>query len=145
MESVKRKDGAAVNFTGPLEDRIAIRELCDQYCDAVMRKDIAKYGATWAQDAEWTARGETIKGRAAIAATAKSLLDKCSTALFFCNMGETHVDGHRATGRCYNVELFYFTDTPSCYLTYYDDQFIKIDGRWYFQSRSNSVMKEVKL
>jgi SnoaL-like domain len=137
--------GDAVNFSGPLEDRIAIRELCDQYCDGVMSKDMAVWGATWAEDAEWIARGATVKGRAAIVAAASKFIDACSAALFVRNLGRTHIDGNRATGRCYNVELMFFADGPAYFLTYYDDDYIKIDGRWHFQKRINSIMKEGKL
>lgn len=32
-------------FSGPMEDRMAIRELHDSYCDAVLRKDPEDWGA----------------------------------------------------------------------------------------------------
>ena len=133
-----------MNFTGPLEDRIAIRELCDQYCDGVMSKDLAMWGATWAEDAEWTSRGVTTKGRAAIVAETAKIMDSFSVGAFFCNLGRTHVDGLSATGRCYHVEYFFFADGPAWFLTYYDDRYSKIDGRWYFQSRTLTLMKNGK-
>ena len=37
-------------FTGPLEDRIAIRELLETYADAVCRVDAEAWGSTWAED-----------------------------------------------------------------------------------------------
>lgn len=36
--------------TGPIEDVLAIRELVETYCDAVMLKDPVKWAATWAAD-----------------------------------------------------------------------------------------------
>jgi uncharacterized protein (TIGR02246 family) len=133
-----------MNFTGPLEDRIAIRELCDQYCDGVMSKDMPMWGATWAEDAEWVARGQTVKGRAAIVAESTKILDSVSGGLFFRNLGRTHVDGNRATGRSYHMEVFFFVDGPAWFMTYYDDDYVKIDGRWYFKKRTLSIMKNGK-
>ena len=34
-------------FTGPAEDRLAIRELIESYADAVIRTDAEAWGATW--------------------------------------------------------------------------------------------------
>jgi SnoaL-like domain len=134
-----------MNFTGPLEDRIAIRELCEQYCDGVMSRDMAMWGVTWAEDAEWTTRGNTIKSRASIVAEAARIIDSASAGFFFCNLGRTHIDGNRGTGRCYHVEIFWFADGPAWFLTYYDDHYVKIGGRWYFQKRSLTLMKNGKL
>ena len=133
-----------MNFTGPLEDRIAIRELHDQYCDATMSRDMAMWGATWAEDGEWVLSGGVIKGREKVVATAKKAVDSYSAGLFFRNLGRTHIDGDRATGRSYQVELFFFADGPAWFLTYYDDEYRKIDGRWLFQKRTLSVMKKGK-
>ncbi|MDR2858692.1 MAG: nuclear transport factor 2 family protein, partial [Novosphingobium sp.] len=41
-------------FTGPCEDRLAIRELLETYADAVTRADAAAWGDTWAEDGEWS-------------------------------------------------------------------------------------------
>ncbi len=38
-------------FTGPLEDRILIRELLDTYAHGVMTRDAEVWAATWAEDA----------------------------------------------------------------------------------------------
>lgn len=39
-------------FTGPAEDRLAIRELLETYADAVTRCHADDWAATWAEDAE---------------------------------------------------------------------------------------------
>jgi len=134
-----------MNFTGPLEDRIAIRELCDQYCDATMSRDMGMWAETWAADAEWVRQGTVIRGRDAVVADAKKIVDSYSAGMFFCNLGRTHVTGDRATGRSYHFELFFFADGPAWFLTHYDDEYSKIGGRWYFQRRSLTVMKKGKI
>lgn len=40
-------------FSGPLEDRVAIRELIDAYADATMLRDEEAWAALWAEDACW--------------------------------------------------------------------------------------------
>ena len=40
-------------FTGPLEDRIAIREVMETYAYAVMTIDAELWASTWAEDAYW--------------------------------------------------------------------------------------------
>ncbi len=40
-------------FTGPLEDRVAIRELMDTHAHGVMTLDAALWGSIWAEDAYW--------------------------------------------------------------------------------------------
>ena len=40
-------------FSGPIEDRLAIRELMDIYADAVNQRDAALWGSTWADGSSW--------------------------------------------------------------------------------------------
>ena len=42
-----------MGFRGPLEDRLAIRELIDAYADATMLRDAQAWGGLWAEDAVW--------------------------------------------------------------------------------------------
>ena len=130
-----------MNFTGPLEDRIAIRELCDQYCDGAMCRDMEIWGDAWAEDAEWVRSDATVKGRDAIVASCLTLMESFSTGIFFRNQGRLHVDGDRASGRCYHIEVFEFADGPRSFLTYYDDDYVKRNGRWYILKRTLNVMK----
>ena len=58
--------------TGPTDDRLAIRELIEHYCNAVNQRDAALWGANWAEDSEWNLPVvpgmESVKGKAAIVA-----------------------------------------------------------------------------
>ena len=40
-------------FSGPIEDRLAIRELLDIYADAVNQRDTELWASTWADDSSW--------------------------------------------------------------------------------------------
>ena len=45
--------------SGPVEDRLAIRELVESYNDAVMRFDGEAWAANWTDDGTWdTGQGE---------------------------------------------------------------------------------------
>ena len=50
-------------FLDQLEDRLAIRELHDTYCDAVLRNDPDDWGALWTEDAVWSLMGTEVVGR----------------------------------------------------------------------------------
>ena len=50
-------------FSGPIEDRLAIRELHDSYCDAVLRTDPDDWGSLWTEDAVWSLMGTEVVGR----------------------------------------------------------------------------------
>jgi len=43
-----------MSFSGPAEDRLAIRELIEAYADAVTRNDATAWIATWAEDSIWS-------------------------------------------------------------------------------------------
>lgn len=134
-----------VNFTGQFEDRVAIRELCDQYCDGVMSKDMEMWGNTWAERCEWVRFGQVFaRGRAAVVAEAKKMLDGYTSGTFFCNIGRTHVNGEHATGRVYHIEVYFLEDRAEWYRTYFDDDYCKIDGRWYFQTRALTMINSGK-
>ena len=49
--------------SGPLEDRLAIRELVDSYNDAVMRFDGEAWAANWRDDATWCLGGNDVTGK----------------------------------------------------------------------------------
>ncbi|MDA1207809.1 MAG: nuclear transport factor 2 family protein, partial [Proteobacteria bacterium] len=46
-----------MSSSGPIEDRLSIRELVDSYNDAVMRFDGDAWSANWAEDAVWNLPG----------------------------------------------------------------------------------------
>ena len=55
-------------FSGPLEDRVAIRELMDTYADAICRVDPDDYAACWADEGAvwsipWYPQIGTIEGK----------------------------------------------------------------------------------
>jgi len=127
--------------TGPTDDRLAIRELIEHYCNAVNQRDAALWGANWAEDSEWNLPVvpgmESVKGKAAIAA---AWVD--SMKLFpFVNMmampGTIRIEGDVAHVRSYTSEVAVMQDgTELRPRGQYDDVVVKKAGRWLFQRRS---------
>jgi ketosteroid isomerase-like protein len=127
-------------FTGPAEDRLAIRELLETYADAVTRRDAAAWGDTWAEDAEWSLPDYpeigTTKGRAAIVAMWVEAMKAYPGIMFEAWPGSIEVTGDRATMRSYTAEV-YDQDTVTLRdRGVYEDTCVKVDGRWVFASRS---------
>jgi uncharacterized protein (TIGR02246 family) len=127
-------------FTGAAEDRLAIRELLDAYADAVTRCDAAAWGATWAEDAEWSLPDYpefgTTRGREAIVAMWIEAMKAYPGIMFAAWPGAIAVDGDRATMRSYTAEVYDQDGATVRDRGVYDDTCVKRDGRWLFASRS---------
>ena len=134
-------------FTGPLEDRVAIRELMDTHAHGVMAKDPAIWGSIWADDAYWALPeypdlgGYTGK-EAILAGWIESLkhygLDNGTRPMvYFMQPGEIAVDGDAATAVAYTIEIYDdpFTGKRVHATGRYDDELKKVDGRWLFTRR----------
>lgn len=132
-----------MNFTGPVEDRLAIEELIYTFSDASSREENDLWASCWADDAVWiTNRGEH-RGKQEILNTWLSLNEGIHDAegiLYRLNMGypgAIHVEGASAKGRTYFFVLTYMGDSnnPHFYAGLYEDEFCKTDGKWRFKSR----------
>ena len=127
-------------FTGPAEDRQAIRELLETYADAVTRRDAEAWGATWAEDAEWSLPDYpgigTTKGRPAIVAMWIEAMKAYPGIMFEAWPGSIEVSGDSATMRSYTAEVYDQDGTTMRDRGVYEDTCVKIAGRWLFSSRS---------
>jgi len=128
--------------SGPVEDRLAIRELVESYNDAVMRFDAEAWAANWAADGSWSLPGAgTIEGKAAIVATWKQAMSAFEFVGFFASAGPIVVEGDRASATWYQQEFLHQKDGVKRRITgRYDDQYVKQSGRWYFQCRTYNVL-----
>jgi uncharacterized protein (TIGR02246 family) len=127
-------------FTGPAEDRLAIRELLDTYADAVTRRDAAAWGATWAEDAEWSLPDYpeigTTKGRTAIVAMWTEAMKGYPGIMFEAWPGSIEIDGDSAVMRSYTAEVYDQNGTTLRDRGQYEDICVKVNGQWLFASRS---------
>jgi hypothetical protein len=131
---------ADMSFTGPFEDRLAIRELLETYADAVTRRDPEAWGATWAEDGEWSLPDYpdigTTKGRPAIVAMWIEAMKAYPGIMFKAWPGSIAVEGEGATMRSYTSEVYDQDGITMRDRGVYDDMCVKVDGRWLFKSRS---------
>jgi len=127
-------------FTGPAEDRLAIRELLDAYADAVTQCDAAAWGATWAEDGEWSLPDYpeigTTKGRDAIVAMWVEAMKGYPGIMFEAWPGSIEVEGDYAVVRSYTAEVYDQNGVTLRDRGAYEDTCVKRDGRWLFKSRS---------
>jgi ketosteroid isomerase-like protein len=128
-------------FTGPFEDRLAIREALDAYADAVNLVDAEAWGALWAEDSTWSMPDYpefgTVHGRARIVETWVAAMKHFPGVIFVSTPGSIVVEGDRAVVRAYTSEVYDdASGTTKRDRGRYDDVMVKVGGRWLFESRS---------
>ncbi|MBU6266506.1 MAG: SgcJ/EcaC family oxidoreductase [Sphingomonadales bacterium] len=127
-------------FTGPFEDRFAIRELLETYADAVTRRDPEAWGATWAEDGVWAMPDypefPTQQGRANIVALWVEAMKQYPGIMFEAWPGSIEVSGDSAVVRSYTSEIYDQGDITMRDRGVYEDTCVKRDGRWLFRSRT---------
>jgi uncharacterized protein (TIGR02246 family) len=127
-------------FTGPAEDRLAIRDLLDAYADAVSRCDADDWAALWAEDSVWSLPDypeyPDTHGRAAIVAMWVNAMKDFPGIMFEAWPGSIEVDRDRAIVRSWTSEVYDKDGKVHRDRGRYDDVCVKIDGRWLFQTRA---------
>ena len=132
-------------FTGPEQDRLALRELIDSYSDAVIRQDADAWAATWAEDAAWVFRGGEVSGREAIVATWRKAMAGFESVWFMATPGSMAIDGDTAEFVTHTLEhLVPSGGTPKLQSGIYRDQARRTADGWRFTRRDFSP-KELAL
>ena len=128
--------------TGPIEDVLAIRELVEVYCDAVMLKDPALWAETWAEDgASWVMYANPMEGRDFIVSRWTDMMSAVKAISFFPMMVSVDVDGDTATSKNYFKEDIELNDGRTYSSTgYYNDVLVKRGGRWFFLTRTHTSL-----
>ncbi|HUD30808.1 MAG TPA: nuclear transport factor 2 family protein [Novosphingobium sp.] len=135
-------------FTGPLEDRVLIRELLDTYAHAVMTRDAEAWAATWAEDAYWALPEFPdlggFSGKAEIVAGWVESMkhyglggSAARPMVYVAHPGEIRVDGDRASAISYTSEIFEDPATGKARRLRgrYVDELAKLGGEWLFTRR----------
>ena len=128
--------------SGALEDRCLIRELVESYNDAVMRFDGEAWGENLTEDAVWHLPGAgDVSGRDAIVTVWQGAMSAFSFVGFFASAGPIHVSGDTATATWYQQEFLHGKDGSERKVTgRYEDDYVKVEGRWYFKRRVYEVL-----
>jgi ketosteroid isomerase-like protein len=132
--------------SGPLEDRLAIRELVESYNDAVMRFDAEAWAENWRDDGIWCLPGAgELAGKAVFLPVWKQAMSGFSFVGFFASAGPITVDGERAHATWYQQEFLHQKDGTHRTITgRYEDDYVKVGGRWYFQKRVYEIMNAIE-
>ena len=128
--------------TGPVEDRLAIRELVESYNDAVMRFDGDAWASNWTDDAIWSLPGMgEVAGKDKFFPMWKGAMSSYTFVGFFASAGPITVTGDTATGTWYQQEFLQTKDGVLTNVTgRYQDNYVKKGGRWYFAKRIYEVL-----
>lgn len=133
----------AMAFTGPIEDRLAIRDLYDSYADGANRGDRAAWLACWSDDAVWWTHYFEMKGRDAIGGQYDQLMANVKQTIFTTQICAIEVSGNTATARAVCSERLLQTTGGEYQLTgRYEDELERRDGQWIFVRRTYHVMHE---
>ncbi len=130
-------------FSGPIEDRLAIRELNDLYGDGVLLFDADIWSSVWADDAEWDFMGMEFKGRKAIVDFWKQAMSNFDAVSFSCVPSSIEIDGNRAVARCQTQEVLKAKDGSTRMVGgLYRDELVKRDGAWLYSKRTFQIVAE---
>lgn len=136
------------NFTGPIEDRLAIREVLETYADAVNRVDQELWASLWVEDSEWDLSHYPelgfVKGKAAIVDLWAGAMPHYPALSFIVSIGGIWVDGDAATARAYISEVYAEpgTDKDKRARAMYSDCLVKRGGQWFLQSRAFKILHQ---
>jgi len=123
------------------DDKRELRELALRYARACDTHDADEFAAIFTADGEIVSPGHTMTGRDQIVAVVPGALK----SMYLRTMHMVHndlvwIDGDTARGETYCVAHHLTKQSETTASDYimsiiYDNQFRKIDGRWYFSHR----------
>ena len=129
-------------FTGPLEDRIAIRELYELYADGANRMDRAAWLEPWSDDAIWKTHYFEVAGIAAIGAQYDELMAAVTATSFFSQICAIEVTGDAARARAIAQEHLAMPGGSYRLTGRYEDTLVRTADGWRFARREYHVMFE---
>ena len=129
-------------FTGPIEDRLAIREMYDSYADGANRMERAIWLSVWADDAVWQTHYFAVQGIAAIGAKYDELMAPVTATSFFSQLCAIEVAGDKAHGRAIAQERLAMPGGSYRLTGRYEDSLVRTAAGWRFVRREYHVMFE---
>ena len=132
----KIKESALTN-SGPMEDRLLIRELFGLYGDASCKGDADSWLATFAEDCEWNSHMFNRKGKADLREQWDQLWLAFDNLGFLSEIGWIAVDGDTARASSQAREIIRLKDGGLFKLIgHYDDYLVRENGQWLFSRRN---------
>jgi hypothetical protein len=127
-------------------DRLALRELFDEYAHCADRRDAEGQKALFTEDTrfavymggEGTDPTYVLEGREALTPVFDDL-NRYEATTHFNGQSTVTIDGNRATGESYTIAHHIYTEDGTRKIMIaslrYLDTFAKLDGRWFFAER----------
>ena len=123
--------------TGPMEDRLLIRELFGLYGDASCTGDAEAWLATFAEDCEWNSHMFECSGKPALRAQWNELWAAFDKLGFLSEIGWIQVEGDTARASSQAREIIRLKDGGLFKLIgHYDDYLVRENGQWLFSRRN---------
>lgn len=142
-----------MNFSGGLEDRIAIRELLETFADALNREDSALLSTCWTDDSVWVTPQGRHEGKNEIVTNWANYTEgyRRGTGVIyratFYQPATIRVDGETASGITY-FSVITFTDqgsAPHVFAGSYVEAYVKTQGKWLFRSREYTPIDKLRV
>jgi hypothetical protein len=138
-----RASEESMGFFGPVEDRLALRELLDAYSDASIRHDIDAIASLWHDEGVWEFEMGEFHGKDQIRHTLFGLRDRyggvhrADIRMYNSFPAELRIDGSDASGRSF-VSMFAAVSGSAIAAEIfgaYEDEYRKENSLWLFKSR----------
>ena len=129
-------------FTGPLEDRIAIREMYDTYADGANRMDRETWLSAWADDGVWKTHYFEVSGHAGIGAKYDELMAAVTATTFLSQLCSIEVDGDSAKASAIGQERLIMPGGSFRLTGLNQDRLVRRAGRWQILRRDYHVSIE---
>ena len=111
-----------------------VRRLYGLYADALWRRDVAAFGACFAEDAIWKIAGRKLEGRAEIVAGFEAFTASAHKVAMFTGLPVVWLDGGEVTARTQVTEYSKLKDgTAIRTLGVYYDRLAEAGGEWLFR------------
>lgn len=123
-------------FTGPIEDRLAIRELYGAYGDSSAQRDGEAFLACWTDDGQWNSHIFQRSGKPELREQWDLLWTNFEKVGFLGEIGAIEIDGDKASCRSVAREIILLKGGGVYKLVgQYHDQVVRQNGKWLFARR----------
>jgi hypothetical protein len=128
-------------FTGPVEDRLAIRERYNAYSDAATTQDEDAYLACWHAHGVRVGQGQECRGTDDLRVQWRGMWVLLDRMAFFSEPGAIEVSGDRARAHCNCREIIVLKSGELWKVVgRYDDEFVRENGDWLFARREYTML-----
>lgn len=126
-----------------LAEKLAIRELVERACAAVILKDPDLWLTTWAPNGRWKlpSMDEAVVGKENLIANFIEKMDYVERMHMSAFPEEIIISGNNATAKfCCREEIYTKSGDTKNIIGRYHDEYVKLDESWMFLSRSYEII-----